>query len=165
MALDQNTFGCSLSWELSKSNSPFADTSTGVDGLQYSVAEAPSGANQVYAVRLSIEASDDVDVDLHSFTNMLGQSVSITKAYQIFVMPTDDPDNSESDAPELTITEGGTNGLTWFVDGGALVIPSGGLFAYAQPAAQTIDNTHKVINLENTGTGGIVVDLAVIVGT
>lgn len=116
-------------------------------------ATPPSGAPPAY-----------IEFDLHSFTNLVGESVTAGHALGIILY-------FSGPSSILTLTPGSSNGLTWFFSGTtpAINLPGGkgGVFAACTDPAgtgQVIDSTDKTLRITNTGTSTLSVTVAVLLG-
>lgn len=159
MSLDFATVSLGLNWQQRKTNTGFADTVQGPDGLSlnlsYSVGS--SNANSVYIAQGTLAALADVTVDLFSFTDKLGQAVSMTRVYAMMIKTTGD---------RLQVLPGATNPLLWpFVNtSGSVLIQSGGAFVVCQPSAFVVSSTARNIKLYNYGSVTLTYDIAVVGG-
>jgi hypothetical protein len=143
-----------IGFTLQKTNTGFPPTTFGPASEGY-VYTQPAGANQLYAAEFTIAASGTQTIDLNSFTNLAGESVTGIGAYSLFVMPVGSP---------ITIGPGASDGLNWFWGSGTIPIPDGGELKYSQPAAQTVSSSACNVKLTNTGSGSTVVTIVVVVG-
>lgn len=159
MSLDFATITLGANWQQRKTNTGFADTVQGPDGLSYNVSYTvgASAANSIYVAQGTLAASASATVDLFSFTDQLGQAVSMVRVYAMIVNST----NSS-----LKVEPGATNPLVWFFGGTtpSITVPSGGSMAFGQPAATTVSATARNIKLTNTGAVSLTYDIAIIGG-
>jgi hypothetical protein len=159
MALDFASISITSNWQQSKANTGYANTVQGPDGLSLNISYTvgSSAANSIYVVQGTLAASASTTVDLFSFTDQLGQSVSMVRVYAIIAKTADS---------SLKVEPGATNPLTWFFGGTtpSLTIPSGGGFCFAQNTAATVSASARNIKLTNTGAVTLTYNLAIIGG-
>lgn len=159
MALDFATVTITGTWQQSKTNTGFSPTIQGPDSISQSTAltVGSSAANSLYAATGTLAASASSTIDLQSFTDILGQAITMTRVYSIIVKTTDD---------SLKIEPGSSNGLSWFFGGTtpSITIPAGGAMGFVQTTAATVDATHKTIKLTNTGSVTLTYNISIIGG-
>jgi hypothetical protein len=159
MALDFANIGISAAWQQRKTNTGYQDTVQGPDGLSLnaSLTVGSSAANSIYVAQGTLAASASTTIDLFSFTDQLGQSVSMVRVYSMVVKTAD---------AALKVEPGATNPLTWFFGGTtpSITIPSNGGFGFTQPTAATVSSTVRNIKLTNTGAVTLTYNIAIIGG-
>ena len=150
MALDLAQVSIAATWQQSKANTGFASTVQGPDSnaLLATLAVGASDADSVYAASGTIASAGTVSIDLQSFTDQLGQAITMTRVYAMLV---------QTATGSLKVEPHGTNGLVWFFSGTtpAITLPPGGGFCFLQTTSQTVDATHKVVKLTNTGSPAV----------
>jgi len=121
----------------------------------------PAGANAVFASQLTIAPAGNSDVDFSSFANQLYESLTPGGIYSLFLVPT-------GVGAQMRLSPGASNPLTWFFGGTtpSITVPAdnGAFFAIGQGTAQTIDSTHKVLNIANPGSTALTVVVLAFVG-
>jgi hypothetical protein len=144
-----------ISYTLQKTNTGLPPTVAGPASEGY-VYDQPAGANQVYAAEITLAASATQDINLNSFTNLVGESVTGIGAYSLFLMPT---------GADVKITPSPSNGISWFFDSTGLTVPDGGELKWSQPIAATVSSGAGSLRLTNTsGSASVVVTIVVVVG-
>lgn len=126
--------------------------------------------NQAFAAVYELDPSDTATIDLRSFTNLATEPVVMTAALAIGIkVQHTDPEDT---AGELTIGPGASNGLVaWFIPDMVIDAPTPGSVRAVVFAGDTVDegvavdNTHKSIDLENTGADPITVTVIVVGST
>lgn len=159
MSLDFANVSIGTTWQQRKTNTGFADTVQGPDGLSLNLSYpvGSTNANSIYIGQGTLSALASTTIDLFSFTDKLGQSVSMTRVYSMVVKTTGD---------RLQVSPGATNPLLWPFPNSthSVVIPAGGAFAICQPTPFTVSSTARNIKLENYGSVSLTYDIAIIGG-
>lgn len=159
MALDFATVTITGTWQQSKTNTGFSPTIQGPDAISQSTAltVGASNANSLYAATGTLAAAATLTIDLQSFTDQLGQAITMTRAYSIIVKTT---------GAALKVEPGASNGLVWFFAGTtpSITIPADGAMGFVQPTAATVDATHKTIKLTNVGAVSLTYNISIIGG-
>lgn len=150
-----------LTWTLA-TDTDFGQSRTS-GGVSWVDNSTPEAASQVLALKIDLDANDEVDVDFYEFTNLLGEDVTCILGYQFFIKASNDPDNDEGDEPVLEVSPSVSDPLDWFLDG-TVTIKSPGYFSMAQSEAVSIDTSSKNLHLKNSGTGVCNVTLNVVLG-
>lgn len=159
MALSFANVSMSMAWEQFKTNTGYANTIQGPSGLDLNLAYTvgSTAANSIYVTQGTLAASANTTVDLFSFTDLLGQSISMVRVYAIMLKAATD---------SLKIEPGATNPLTWFFGGTtpSITIPAGGGFLFSQTTAATVSSTVRNLKLSNPGSVTMTYNIAVIGG-
>ncbi len=156
MPLASGEMRANFTFKLSKPNTGFPPTV--VKSTKSKRLSPGTAFDQCLSARYSIAAAGEQVLDLSSFTNVVGETVTGTKAVGILLLAT---------GSTARIEEDGTNGLRWFAtsdgDIGAVVVKDGGFFAWGEPTGTTIDATHKRLKITNTGGTTLTVDVVIFV--
>lgn len=158
MALTGNTTVlASLQWTQVKTKAGFASITTPTQTKKLQLVPTAGVANKIYNAELTFTASSNQTIDLSSFVDDVGDTVTPSKAVAILVIPT-------GTGSVCKIEPGAANGLAWFFGGTtpSHSIPAGGAFLHAEPLGATIDGTHKTIKLSETGGAAMTVDVMVL---
>ncbi len=116
--------------------------------------------NSVFAAEYSIAAAGTQTVDFFAaFTDLLGNSVSLTKAIALLVLATG--------SGVIVEPKPATNPLVWFYSGTSpqITIHAGGGFLFFDGATRTIDATHRNILFTETGGATLTLDVVLWGGT
>lgn len=155
----------SLEWTYSKTPTGFNPVSH-QGSVAFNLAPDAATYDHAYISQFSLAASADTTIDLSSFTNVVGESVTATKllGYSVYV-------TGSTAGGQLKIEEGASNGVIPFLTGTtpALVLAVGtGLKAgvtIINGTAVTLSGTDKNVKFSNPGSQTVTVNLAVLVGT
>lgn len=150
MALTTASINGAITWTQTKANTGFLETIQGMDSLSISLAPSLTGAsaaNVVYAEQRTLTASTSQTYDLQSLTDLLAQSLVMTRAFAIAI---------SCSAGQVTLEQGASNPLTWPLSGTApaLVIQSGAFVVVGQTNAQTVSGSAKTLKVTAGGSGG-----------
>ncbi|MBP3956327.1 hypothetical protein J8F10_13635 [Gemmata sp. G18] len=157
MPLTQIGLSASVTWQLARGVSGFADVTQGSDTASFSSNGLNVGTwNEVFATQYAIAAAGTQAVDLRTFTDLTGTAVTADKALALIVLVT----GAVSD--KLNVKPHGTNGLQWFFGGTAegTNVPGGGFLMFSEgptSAGTAVDATHKQLLLTNNGSAPLTV--------
>lgn len=155
----------SLEWTYTKTVTGFNPVSQ-QGSVAFNLAPDAATYDHAYVTQFSLAASADSTVNLYSFTNVVGESVTATKllGYAVYVTGTVaggqikiEPGASDPAAFPLS---GTSPAITLAVGTGlkcGIVVITGTAF--------TLSNTIKNVKFSNPGTQTVSVNLAVLVGT
>lgn len=128
------------------------------DAGQRSLSPTTTPAVSKYAGWQPALVAGTLDIDLTSLPGTQGSFSGLTKEVVAFRLK-----NPASNSGTITIQPGTSNGYDILGSVGKAVIPPGGeLYCYKAAGGQTVDATHKVVNLAGTGTEAC--DLELILG-
>lgn len=144
-------------WQLQKTNTGFAATLQGNDGITWTFA-APAGANALYAAQLSLAAGAHQDVDFSSFTDLAGNAVTGIGIYTLHVLPTGGPVKISPSGPVHPLQWGFSS------TSDAWTTPDGGSFQVGQQAAQVVSSTAGTLRFTNTGAQPLTVYIVAVCG-
>ncbi|VTR93208.1 unnamed protein product [Gemmata massiliana] len=157
MPLTQIGLSASVTWQLSRAVTGFADVTQGSDAAIFSSNGLNTATwNEVFAAQYAIAAAGTQAVDLRTFTDLTGTSVTADKAMAVLVLVTG------ATGDKLSIKPHGTNGLQWFFGGTAegVNVPGGGCLMFSEGSTSggtTVDATHKQLLLTNNGSAPLTV--------
>ena len=162
MPLTQVNLSASVSWALARAVTGFADVTHGPDAKSFSLnALDPDVWNEVFGAQYTIAAAGTQAVDLRTFTDFAGTSVTADKALAVIVLV------EGAGADRLNVLPHGTDGLQWFFGGTTegVDIPGGGMLMFSEGAdstGTTVDATHRQLLLTNNGAADLVVTVVAI---
>lgn len=140
-------------WNITKSNTPFADASES-DSLLLAPVYDIATYTQPLIASTTLTAGQSTDFNLNSFTNLVGESVTATKAMAI-VITTSGPATAI-----CHLSPSPTNGMTWFLSCPGLV--TGGVAGAADNGSGLV--RIQVASTTNLSTGQRM-SIAGVVGT
>ena len=148
MSLSLSGISGEITWTQTKANTGFILTRQGPDKVSLSLSPATGTYNEVYAVQGTLAASATTTLNLNSFTNLIGQSVTATKGIGFIIRATD---------ASLKIEPGATNPLGWWWGGTtpSITIKAGGFFLIGDGSVATISGSDcnlKITNLSGSVT-------------
>jgi hypothetical protein len=160
MPLTQASLGLAITYALSRANVPFLPTIYGPESKTYELLPDVTVFNELYAGHLTIAAGANQEIDLQSFVNLALESVVLTKALILVLIP------SGANAA-VKLEPGTTNPFPWFLTGTTpgVTVPTGGLLVFAQPTAQAVSGTSKTLKFSNPGSGALTLDVFLFGGT
>jgi len=151
MPLTAASLSASLGWTLSKPQTGSQATKQGPDAVGFGPTVDLTKVTQVLRLRLVLAGAATQTVDLSTFTNLVGETPAILKAYGLIMAPV---------GSTLAIAQGGTNGLVWLAE----TVPDGGVLCFYQPSpGKTVDATHKTL-LFTAGPAAVTADVAILLG-
>lgn len=165
MSLEQFSLGASVTWEMRRAVSGFEDVVQGPETKSFSLAGLSTTTwNAVFAARYTILAAGTQAVDLRSYTDLPGNSITATKALSLLILV------EGATTGSLNVKKHGTDGLQWFFENASygINIPGGGmnLFSAAPTAAgTTVDASNRQLLLTNNGAGSLTVTVVVLEST
>ncbi|MCA1684661.1 MAG: hypothetical protein LC745_01495 [Planctomycetia bacterium] len=151
MALDGATLLASLGFAQKKTRTGFAAVTVPAQTKFVKLTPAATVANKIFNQEYAIAALGTVTIDLSSFVDDVGDTVTPSKAMGILVIPT-------GAGSVCQVAAGTTNGLVWVAD----TVPAGGVFLHGEPVGVTIDATHKTIKFAETGNQPMTLDVMVL---
>lgn len=159
MTLDSGQLTAGVNWSLSKAHTGL--TTTKHEGRSSSTLNIAS--EQIFLVQYTIASGANQVVDLRSFTNLVGESVTATKLYGLYIKVT-------GTNAKIKLEEHSVDGLDLspLLDGTSpsITVSANGHIDIGSDANPiTIDATHKNIKLSNTGSASGTIFVAVYVGT
>ncbi len=106
---------------------------------------------QAYAAKFSVAGGGTTTIDLTSFTNLAGESVTFTKVFGLAIYVT--LTNVANTNASITLKPGAANGLTWFFANNIPILANESLIKTAASsfAGVTVDGTHKNVAFANPG--------------
>lgn len=148
MSISLSGISGEITWTQTKSNTGFIVTRQGPDKVDVALSPATATYNEVYAVQGTLAASANTTINLNSFTNLLGQSVTATKGIGFII---------KAAAADLKIEPGATNPLGWWWGGTtpSITVKAGGFFMIGDGGTATISGS--ACNLKITNLSGSVV--------
>lgn len=162
-ALTQIGITAAMTWQLSRSVTGFASVTQGNDTASFSnSALSVATWTELFAAQYTIASAGTQTVDLRSFTDLVSNSVTGTKAMALFISTTG------AAADKLNVKPNASNGLVWPFEnvGYGVNIPGGGCFLFSEGASSTgttIDGTHKQMLLTNNGSASLTVTVVALV--
>jgi hypothetical protein len=158
MSLTAAQIAASVTWATSKTITGFASTKQDQQSIGNTITYDVTTFNQEFAAQYTIAAAGTRTIDLTSFTNALGESVTLSKVAAIIVV---------ASGSSVKVEPGASNPLTWFFGGTtpSITVPSGGEFLFAQGTAQTVNSTYKTLLFTNTGGSTLTLTVVIIGGT
>lgn len=162
-ALSQLTLNATIGWLLSKAVTGFSNTVQYQDSLAFNNSSLTLTTwTEVSVQTYTIASAGTQVVDLRSFTDPIGNSVTGTKAMALVIAVTG------AVGDRLNVAPNASNGLVWpFHDASSSVdIPGGGFLLFSEGASSTgttIDGTHKQLLLTNNGSASLTVNLVALV--
>ncbi len=167
---DSLRVSASVAWEQTKTNSSdaFRETAQGPDAISYNDGPSAATYNEILVTRFTLAASGTQVIDLNSFTSLLGEAKTITKARGIIVRAT-----NAVTGGLLKIEPGASNAIDFWFAGTTPSITlscgtggsNGCCFLIADATTRVVSVTVKNILFTNTGSQTVIVDIAVLVGT
>lgn len=157
MSVDISTVVGQITWTQSKTNTGYAKTKQGPDQLSVSLTPDTTTYNRIYSTTGTLAASASVTIDLQSVTDLLGQSLTLTKIIAIQMSATDST---------MKYEPGASNGLSWFLSGTspAISVRAGGFFLVGDGTFGVVSGSAKTITITNTGAVSGTYELALIGG-
>lgn len=143
-----------VQWAMSRSNTPFAPTKQGTDGVEYNLADLNTIFDKVYVASATIAGSGTLTIDLQALEDLVDDPIAFTGLLLAFVLPV---------GGNVNVAPGAANGLQLF--GGAArtvdVLENGALFYGGDPAGTgiVVDATHKTLLFTNLSVTGITVEI------
>lgn len=167
MPLSSFTLATDCVFAFTKAVADWADITQGDNRVTVTLGELDVEVwDDAYAAVLSVAGGANTTIDLASFTNLAGESVTFTAVLGIVVLVA--PAVAADDDVALKLTPGAANGLVWFAgatDGLVLAVNENFVLSGdPEGAGVTIDGTHKTLKFANTGTDAGLFTV-VIVGT
>lgn len=165
MALDSIGISATVSWALSRAVTGFADVTQGPDSLSFSSNSLSTATwTEIFAAEYTLAAAGTQVVDLRTFTDLVGNSVTGTKAMALMLSV------SGAATDWLNVKPNSSNGLQWFFGGTAegVSVPGGGVILFSEGAGSsgtTVDATHKQLLLTNNGAANLTATIAALVST
>lgn len=151
------TLKASITWELLKTVTGYKDLKWPSQTKSFRLTPASSVADSILATRYTIAAAGTQVIDLSSFTDAAGDTITGAKAVGILLIPT-------GTNAKVKLEKDATNGLVWMLGATSTIeIPAGGVFCACEPVGTTIDGTHKRLLLTNTGSGSLTLDVVIFV--
>ena len=117
--------------------------------------------NAAFINQYTIAAAGTQAVDLRTFTDQVGSSITADKAMSIIILVT----GAITDT--LNVKTHGTNGLQWFFESASfgVNIPGGGMLMFSEgetSTGTTVDATHKQLLLTNNGAASLTVKIVAV---
>lgn len=162
MSLSQVGIGANITWQLSKTVTGFTDVMQGSESAAFaSNSLSTTTWNAALLAQYTIAAAGTQAVDLRTFTDLVGTSVTADKAMGILFIVT----GAITDT--LNVKKHGTNGLQWFFESASfgVNIPGGGMFMFCEGATSTgttVDATNKQFLLTNNGAASLTVKVVAV---
>ena len=153
MSISTSGISGEISWTQTKTNTGFLVTRQGPDKVDPALAPSTTTYNEVLAVQGTLAASANTTINLNSFTNLLGQAVTVTKGIGFII---------KAAAADLKIEPGATNPLGWWWGGTtpSITIKAGGFFLIGDGGTATIGSSAcnlKITNLSGSLTASYTV--------
>lgn len=151
MALTSAQALAQLKWDWTEAISDWSDPTLS-DSLSSIVAVDTDTYDEILRVKVTLAGAATTTIDLQSFIDAKAVSgASLASALTLLVVTGDSSLRIEPDA---------SNGLTWFwtasgSDTPRIEIPANGWISFGSSGSPvTVDGTHKVLKLTDTGSGG-----------
>lgn len=167
---DSLRVSASVAWEQTKENSTgtFRETAQGPDAISYGEGPSATTYNEIYLGQFTLAAAATSTVNLNSFTNLLGDAKTITKALGLLVTAT-----NAVTGGQLKVEPGAANPIDFWLSGTTPAITlscgaggsNGCCLLIADATTRVISATVKNVLFTNPGTQTITVTLAVLLGT
>lgn len=121
--------------------------------------------NQAYLSYLTLSASATQTIDLTSFADLLGNTVTLNKVFGLFVQV--EP-QVVGNVVQLTVEQGASNGLAWFFGSGSLTISGDQNLLFVASANDVtgvpVSGTSKTVKFANTGSNPLNAAIAILGG-
>ncbi len=164
MALDSVSVQASVTWEMSRANTGFADTTQGSDTANFALSALDAATwDALFAAQYTIAAAGTQAVNLRAFTDLAGNSIAAAdKVLNILILVTG------ATADKLNVKPHGTDGLKWFFENASygVDIPGGGCLLFSEGATSagtTIDASNRQLLLTNNGSAALTVKVVALV--
>ncbi len=157
MALDSINVQAAVTWEQSRPVAGFANVTQGSDTANFALSALDTATwDALFAAQYTIAASGTQAVDLRTFTDLPGNSVTADKVLTILILV------AGATADRLNVKPHGTDGLQWFFGGAteSVNVPGGGCLMFSEGAASagtTVSATARQLLLTNTGGAALTV--------
>lgn len=166
MALTQISLTAAMSWQLNRAITGFEPAQQGADASRFNGTTIdPATWTEMFGAQYTMLGGGTQVVDLRSFTDLVGNAVTASKALAIMVTVA----GAETDFLNVKPNTA-SNALVWFfgTTNDSINIPGGGFFAFSVPPTSTtgttVSATVRNLLLTNTGAGSLTVKVTVIVG-
>ncbi len=162
MPLSDLKIATSVQFTLTETVTGWADATQGENALTFNVGDVDfDDWDQAYGVKITLPGGTDQDIDLTALLNFLGESVVFASVLALGVQCA----LSSSLAPDglLVLAPSVVNGFDAMTAG--LTVKPGGSVVITAPATDagyTVDSTHKMLNVLNTGADSIIATIAVV---
>lgn len=162
MTLSQATLTGKIGWTATQTVTGFQSRKQGPDSLIGSITLNLSTINVLHAKRYTIANGATENIDLQALANIVGETgVVLTKIQGLLI-------SSVGATPmPFSVEPGAANGILWPLAavGDKINIQAGGFLCVGDGATFTVDATHKVIKVVNTGGSSSDFDVAILGGT
>lgn len=154
----------SVAWKQTSDVTGFTSAMQGPETKSLQVLPSAATFTQVQLSQFTLAAAATATIDLYSFVNAFGATVTCTKAASLLIKAT-------GNGGQLKIELGASNPFSWFLSGTTPAITltcgsNGCMFLVHDGATNggTVSNTAKTIKISNPGSATITVTLVALEG-
>ncbi len=155
MPLTLLTANMVVQWAMSKTNTPFAPTKQGTDGVEYNLADLNAIFDKVYVASTAIAGSGTATIDLTALVDLVDDPIDFEAVLLLFILP---------QGSGVNVAPGAANGFEPFGVGKDVdVLENGALFFGGDPAGTgiVVDATHKTLTFTNLSASALTVEIVI----